>query len=183
MRKIGYARVAYPDQNLDTQLTKLLINGCDLVYSEQVNVYYKEQLELEHCLDELKADDTLVIEKLKVLGFTPKKLMEFFESRILPYDIHLEVLDLGINTNTEEGQSFIEVFKKLSESENILLKERTTNGLEAAKERGRYGGRPQLSEDKRKYIKQLYASRTYTPNEISKMVGVSRTTVYRIVKK
>ncbi|MEK4792448.1 hypothetical protein ACR77Q_00795 [Staphylococcus epidermidis] len=30
MRKIGYARVAYPDQNLDTQLTKLLINGCDL---------------------------------------------------------------------------------------------------------------------------------------------------------
>ena len=50
MRKIGYARVAYPDQNLDTQLTKLLINGCDLVYSEQVNVYYKEQLELEHCL-------------------------------------------------------------------------------------------------------------------------------------
>ncbi|WFR69886.1 recombinase family protein [Staphylococcus saprophyticus] len=72
MRKIGYARVAYPDQNLDTQLTKLLINGCDLVYSEQVNVYYKEQLELEHCLDELKTDDTLVIEKLKVLGFTPK---------------------------------------------------------------------------------------------------------------
>ena len=81
MRKIGYARVAYPDQNLDTQLTKLLINGCDLVYSEQVNVYYKEQLELEHCLDELKTDDTLVIEKLKVLGFTPKKLIEFFESR------------------------------------------------------------------------------------------------------
>ncbi|PWG68374.1 hypothetical protein DEM28_24435, partial [Enterobacter mori] len=63
------------------------------------------------------------------------------------------------------------------------LKERTTNGLEAAKERGRYGGRPQISEDKRNYIKQLYASRMYTQSEISKMVGISRTTIYRILKK
>lgn len=82
MRKIGYARVAYPDQNLDIQITKLLINRCNLVYSEQVNVYYKEQLELENCLDELQTNDTLVIEKLKVLGFTPKRLIEFFENKI-----------------------------------------------------------------------------------------------------
>ena len=183
MRKIGYARVAYPDQDLDIQITKLLMNRCNLVYSEQVNVYYKEQLELEHCLDELRVNDTLVIEKLEVLGFTPKRLIEFFENKILPYDIYLEVLDLGINTDTEEGQLFIKVFKMLSETENILLKERTTNGLEAARERGRYGGRPQISEYKRNYIKQLYASRMYTPSEISKMVGISRTTIYRILKK
>lgn len=83
MRKIGYARVAYPDQDLDIQITKLLMNRCNLVYSEQVNVYYKEQLELEHCLDELRANDTLVIEKLEVLGFTPKRLIEFFETSIV----------------------------------------------------------------------------------------------------
>ena len=93
------------------------------------------------------------------------------------------MLDLDINTNTEEGQLFIKVFKMLSETENILLKERTTNGLEAAKKRGRYGGRSQISEVKRNYIKQLYASRMYTPSEISKMVGISRTTIYKILKK
>ncbi|SUL82110.1 resolvase [Staphylococcus aureus] len=35
MRKIGYARVPYADQNLDVEITHLLINGCDLVFSEK----------------------------------------------------------------------------------------------------------------------------------------------------
>lgn len=34
------------------------------------------------------------------------------------------MFDLDINTNIEEGQLFIEIFKMLSETENILLKER-----------------------------------------------------------
>ncbi|PAF66108.1 hypothetical protein APV34_13675 [Staphylococcus aureus] len=41
MRKIGYARVPYTDQNLDVEITHLLINGCDLVFSEKVFIYSK----------------------------------------------------------------------------------------------------------------------------------------------
>ena len=88
MRKIGYARVPYTDQNLDNEITHLLINGCDLVFSEKVNVYSKEQIELKNCLEELKENDILVITDLKALGLTPKQFINFLDNEIISKNIH-----------------------------------------------------------------------------------------------
>ena len=115
MRKIGYARVPYTDQNLDNEITHLLINGCDLVFSEKVNVYSKEQIELKNCLEELKENDILVITDLKALGLTPKQFINFLDHEIISKNFHLEVLNLDINTQNEYGQYFIRIFKMLLE--------------------------------------------------------------------
>ncbi|REI09990.1 recombinase family protein [Staphylococcus felis] len=184
MRKIGYARVPYADQNLDVQVTHLLINGCDLVFSEKVNIYSKEQVELKNCLEELKENDFLVITDLKTLGLTPKQFIHFLDCEILSKNFHLEVLNLSINTQSEYGEYFIRVFKMLLESEKTLVQERTSNGLNAAREKGRKGGRPQKIEKSQKhYIKQLYDSDKYTGEEIAQMTGLSRTSIYRIIRE
>jgi DNA invertase Pin-like site-specific DNA recombinase len=52
-------------------------------------------------------------------------------------------------------------------------------GLQAARERGRRGGRPALmTEDKVKLARSMYESNDYTVAGIAKILGVSRTTVY-----
>lgn len=107
MRKIGYARVPYADQNLDVEITHFLINGCDLVFSEKINIYSKNQIELENCLQELKENDILVINDLKTLGLTPKQFMHFIDNEIISKNFHLEVLNLNVNTQNEYGQYFI----------------------------------------------------------------------------
>lgn len=184
MRKIGYARVPYTDQNLDNEITHLLINGCDLVFSEKVNVYSKEQIELKNCLEELKENDILVITDLKALGLTPKQFINFLDHEIISKNFHLEVLNLDINTQNEYGQYFIRIFKMLLESEKVLVQERTSNGLNAAREKGRKGGRPQKIEKSQKQnIKQLYDSDKYTGEEIAQMTGLSRSSIYRIIKE
>ncbi|NHF44046.1 recombinase family protein [Staphylococcus aureus] len=184
MRKIGYARVPYTDQNLDVEITHLLINGCDLVFSEKVNIYSKNQIELKSCLEELKENDILVINDLKTLGLTPKQFMDFIDNEIISKNLHLEVLNLNINTQNEYGQYFIRVLQMLLESEKVLVQERTSNGLKAAREKGRKGGRPQkVEKSQRYYIKQLYDSDKYTGEEIAQMTGLSRSSIYRIIKE
>ncbi|WP_285489799.1 recombinase family protein [Staphylococcus haemolyticus] len=114
-----YARVLYTDQNLDNQITYLLTNGCDLVFSEKVNVYSKEQIEFKSCLEELKENDILVITDLKALGLTLRQFINFLDHEIISKNFHLEVLNLDINTQNEYGKYFIRVFKMLLESEKF----------------------------------------------------------------
>ncbi|MFL1624569.1 helix-turn-helix domain-containing protein [Staphylococcus capitis] len=72
----------------------------------------------------------------------------------------------------------------LLESEKVLVQERTSNGLNAAREKGRKGGRPQKIEKSQKQnIKQLYDSDKYTGEEIAQMTGLSRTSIYRIIRE
>ncbi|SDK00997.1 Helix-turn-helix domain of resolvase [Jeotgalicoccus aerolatus] len=72
----------------------------------------------------------------------------------------------------------------LLESEKVLVQERTSNGLNAAREKGRKGGRPQkIEESQKQYIKQLYDSDKYTGEEIAQMTGLSRTSIYRIIRE
>ena len=72
----------------------------------------------------------------------------------------------------------------LLESEKVLVQERASNGLNAAREKGRKGGRPQKIEKSQKQnIKQLYDSDKYTGEEIAQMTGLSRTSIYRIIRE
>lgn len=70
-----------------------------------------------------------------------------------------------------------------AELEANLLSERTKKGLESVRARGRTGGRPRLPEHKRREIKFLYDEQKLTGEEIAEHTGVSRTSVYRIIKE
>lgn len=76
------------------------------------------------------------------------------------------------------------VFGALSEFERNLIKERTRAGLEAARARGRQGGRPEkLSDEQKELVKTLYANKSHSIGAICKMVGVGKTTLYKYINK
>jgi DNA invertase Pin-like site-specific DNA recombinase len=65
-----------------------------------------------------------------------------------------------------------------------LIRERTMAGLEAARVRGRHGGRPRaLDDDKAKLARRLKAEGDHSVGEICSMLGVGRSTLYRYLKE
>ena len=182
MVKIGYARVSTQDQNLDSQIDLLKDYGCNRIFSEKVSGRKYKRTELDKCLDYMREGDTLVITKLDRLGRTTKQLIELSQ-HLEDNEIDLEIVDMNINTNDAMGKMFFTMMSAFAELEANLLSERTKKGLASARARGRTGGRPGINENKKDMIKSLYNSKEYTGEEIAKMTGVSRGTVYRVIKE
>lgn len=182
MAKIGYARVSTRDHNLDSQIDMLKAVGCDRIFSEKVSGRKFKRTELDNCLDYLRDDDTLVITKLDRLGRTTKQLIELSQ-HLEDNGIDLEIIDMNINTKDAMGKMFFTMMSGFAELEANLLSERTKKGLESARSRGRVGGRPRITQEKVNMIVSLYHSKTYTINEIMKMTGVSKGTIYNVINQ
>ena len=66
----------------------------------------------------------------------------------------------SIDTTTSNGKLVFHLFAALAEFERNLIGERTRAGLDAARARGRKGGRPKaLDDEKRKLLRLMLDSR------------------------
>lgn len=182
MSKIGYARVSTKDQNLNSQVDVLKEHGCERIFSEKVSGRKYNRTELDKCLDYMREGDTLVITKLDRLGRTTKQLIELSQYLEDNY-IDLEIIDMNINTRDAMGKMFFTMMSAFAELEANLLSERTKKGLESARSRGRLGGRPKIPQEKEKMIISLYNSKQHTINDIIKMTGISKGTIYNVINK
>src|SRR3954468_10353986 len=90
----------------------------------------------------------------------------------------------NIDTTTSGGKLIFHIFGALAEFERDIIKERTQAGLQAARARGRRGGRPKRQPSSRKVAmaKALYADKSQTVAEICKTLGISRATLYRYIQ-
>jgi DNA invertase Pin-like site-specific DNA recombinase len=88
----------------------------------------------------------------------------------------------SIDTRTSSGKLIFHIFGALAEFEKNLIHERTRAGLEAARARGRQGGRPnKLNKDKRRLVIDLYQGKKHSIKQICEMVGISKPTLYKYV--
>jgi DNA invertase Pin-like site-specific DNA recombinase len=86
----------------------------------------------------------------------------------------------SIDTTTPGGKLVFHIFAALAEFERDLIRERTRAGLEAARARGRTGGRPSvMTAEKLRAARALYDAREHTTAQIAEVLGVSRATLYR----
>src|SRR5262249_12304993 len=92
----------------------------------------------------------------------------------------LRVLHQGIDTTTPAGRLFFHLVGALAEFERDLISERTRDGLDAARARGRVGGRPRgMTPQKATLARQMYDTREHTVAVIARTLGVSRASIYR----
>lgn len=175
--RIGYARVSTDDQTLDLQLDAL--KDCEAVYQEKASGKSKERPELEHCLKALRAGDTLVVWRLDRLGRSLPDLVQIVTA-LEERGIGFESLTEKIDTTSATGKLTFHVFAALAEFERNIIRERTRAGLDAARARGRKGGRkPALNERQVREIRALLADPEIQVGEVARKYGVSRTTLYK----
>lgn len=181
--KIGYARVSTITQNMELQIDALNKAGCEKIITEQSSgsvANRAELLQAKGCT--LRSGDTFVVWRLDRLGRSLKDLISWTEW-FSQNNIGFESICEGINTNTSTGNLFVHLFGALAEFEHNLIKERTKAGLEAARSRGRQGGRPlKLNAEKRQLTVDLYNNKKHSLKQICEVVGISKPTLYKYVE-
>src|SRR5215831_10878349 len=162
---IGYARVSTNEQNLDLQRDALLKAGCleKNIYTDKITGTKADRKGLEQALSHMRSGDTFVVWRLDRLGRSLKHLIETV-TRLQEQEIAFKSITENIDTSTATGQLVFHLFGALAEFERNLIRERTIAGLEAARARGRRGGRPELkaSATKVAMAKKLYTDKTNT---------------------
>lgn len=180
MTIIGYARVSTCEQTLDLQRDALQESGASNIYEDKASGKTTDRPELLHCLKALREGDMLVVWRLDRLGRNLKDLMSIVNDLDVR-GVKFKSLKESIDTSGPAGKLVFHLFGALAEFERELVRERTLAGLEAARARGRNGGRPHALDPKqRKAALALMEDRTMSVAEISRHFGVSRSTLYGI---
>ena len=180
---IGYARVSTDDQNLDLQRDALQQAGCERVFEDTASGAKAERVGLVALMEVLRAGDTVVIWRMDRLGRSLKDLIALVE-RLEAVGVGLRSLQEKIDTTSSGGRLVFHLFGALAEFERNLIRERTQAGLTAARARGRHGGRKKrLDPAKQKIALRLYHERQHTVEEICRMMGVGRSTLYNYLNE
>ena len=179
---IGYARVSTADQTLDLQKDALHQAGCSKIFTDTASGAKAERTGLDEALNYVRAGDTLVVWRLDRLGRSLNHLIETITG-LNNRHIGFKSITESIDTTTSGGKLIFHIFGALAEFERDIIRERTQAGLQAARARGRKGGRPKSLTGKKAAIAQeLYHNKNNTIDEICKTLNVSRATFYRYVK-
>ncbi|HKK22747.1 MAG TPA: recombinase family protein [Pseudohaliea sp.] len=179
MMLIGYARVSTRDQTPSLQRDALTAAGCARIFEETASGGQRERPQLTAALDYLRPGDTLAVWKLDRLARSLKQLIETVEA-LGARDIGFRSLTEAIDTNTAGGRLVFHIFASLAEFERSVIRERTRAGLDAAKARGRTGGRPPaLDPADLAAARALLRDPDITVADVAKRLKVAPSTLYR----
>ena len=179
---IGYARVSTQEQTLNLQKDALLKAGCEKIFTDTISGNSTERKGLYEALKYVRSGDTLIVWKLDRLGRSLKHLIETMSS-LQETGIGFKSLTESIDTTTSGGKLIFHVFGALAEFERDLIRERTKAGLEAARARGRLGGRPlKLDAKKQLVLRSMYSNKSNSLAIICNNLQISKATLYRYLK-
>jgi len=142
----GYARVSTEEQNLDMQVDALTQFGVEKIYKEKLTGTRRDRPQLEDLLKILRSGDKIVVYKLDRISRSTKHLIELSEL-FNDMGVHFVSITDSIDTSTAMGKFFFRIMASIAELERDIISERTKSGLQAARSRGKKGGRPTKKED------------------------------------
>lgn len=175
---IGYARVSTHDQDTALQVDALKAAGCERIFVETMSGASHERPKLKAALRAAKNGDALVVWKLDRLARSFSHLLETVAT-LDRRGIGFLSLTESIDTVTAGGRLVLHIFGALAEFERAIIQERTMAGLEAARARGRVGGRPRkLSAEDLANARALLSESDLSVPAIARRLNVSVSTLY-----
>src|SRR5512144_3076697 len=179
---VGYARVSTLEQPVALQQDALTKAGCERIFTDTASGSRTDRSGLDQSLSFLRdGEDILVVWRLDRLGRSLGHLIDTI-GMLQDRGIGFKSLQEQIDTTTSGGKLVFHVFGALAEFERDLIRERTQAGLDAARARGRFGGRPKALDPRKAAIAQaLYNDKTNTIADICRTLRISRATLYRSI--
>ena len=176
---IGYARISTDHQLHDLQLDALNKHGCEKIFTETASGSQRDRPQLKAAIEYAREGDVIVVWSLSRLGRSLRQLIQTIE-QLEEYGVGFKSLKENIDTTSASGKLIFHVFGALAEFERGHLRERTMEGLAAARARGRVGGRPKaLSSSDLKAAMAMLRDASISVKDVAEKLGVSRTTLYR----
>jgi DNA invertase Pin-like site-specific DNA recombinase len=177
---VGYVRVSTSDdrQSTDLQRDALRSVGVDErnIHQDRASGARDDRPGLKLCLEYLHSGDVLIVWKLDRLGRSLAHLIEIVGD-LRTRGVGFRSLTESIDTTTAMGEFLFHVFGALAQYERSLIRERVLAGLEAAKRRGRVGGRPRKLDAERVDAAQALLASGMTVSAAARSVSVPRSTL------
>ncbi len=185
---IGYSRVSKTDgsQVVDLQRDALIRAGVPSqhIYQDFASGKREDRPGLKACLKALRKGDVLVVWKLDRLGRDLRHLVNTVQD-LSEKNVGFKVLagqGAEIDTTTASGKLIFGIFASLAEFERELIRERTKAGLDAARARGRKGGRKfSMTKAKVRLAQVAMKERETSVASLCNELGITRATLYRYV--
>lgn len=185
MGLIGYARISTIEgkQVLDRQLDALTAVGCVRIFEDRAPGARAERPGLAACLDFLRTGDVLVVLDLDRLGRLAAELIVLID-QLAARGIAFRALNAPMDTTTPAGRAFLQIQAAFAEMERNIIRQRVTEGLAAARARGRKGGRPRImTAEKLRYAMHLMADSTRSiPDICRELGGIRPSTLYHYLQ-
>jgi DNA invertase Pin-like site-specific DNA recombinase len=178
----GYIRVSSVDQNIDRQLEGL---DFEEVFTDKVSAKNMERPALKECMRHLRKGDTLHVHSIDRLArnlFDLQKIVSSLTEKGIAVHFHKETL---VFTGQDDAMQKLQLqmMGAFAEFERSLIRERQREGIAAAKAKGKHLGRPGLLDDQQKAEIREKRMAGSTPTALGKKYGVSRATIYNIIKE
>lgn len=185
-RIIGYCRVSTEDQNLDMQERAIEKYAEDkglrlVMYVEKASSRKSDRVELLNAMKAATQGDLFVVYKLDRLARSTKELYELTE-QLKEKQVDFVSISDAFDTSTPTGKAMFGMLAVFAEFERDIIQQRTKAGLEAARKRGRIGGRPTIDGKVKKRVRTLFEAGE-SASDIAKEYGIGRATVYKIINE
>lgn len=173
----GYGRVSTKDQNSARQ-KEALQNKCDVYFEDKLSGRNMDRPEFQKMIEQLRPGDSVMVVSIDRLGRNLKELVEL-SSKLKDMGVNIVALNQGIDTSSKMGQLFYNFMALMSEMELMFIQERQREGIELAKQNGRYKGRPLKKLDGWEQLSKEVAENKLSVDRACQLLKISRSTFYR----
>ena len=150
MAIFGYARVSTDGQTLAAQHSQLHTMGCTKIFAEKISGAVTNRPELNKALAELQDGDVFVVTRLDRLARSTRDLLNILDTISKAGAGFRSLADTWADTTTAHGRLMLTILGGLAEFERELIRVRTGDGRQRAKDRGvRFGRPPKLTAEQR----------------------------------
>lgn len=177
----AYIRVSTKNQNYCPQIDAIFskYKNIDRIFIDCDSGFKKDRKGLSDMISLLKKEDTIVTLSLDRLGRS-FIVIDHIIQEIENAGSYLIAINEEINTKENPNKEFIKKISFYSEVEVGKIKERTSLGRNYAKKNGiKFGRKPKIINNN---VVELY-NQGLSYKSIADKIGVSRSTVYRFLKK
>ena len=171
---IAYVRVSTIEQNEARQVEALRIHQIDKWFKEKVSGKDTNRPQLQAMLEFAREGDTIYIHDFSL------KLVETLQAK----NIRLVSNKENIDTHTPTGKLMLTMIVAINEFERMNLLERQREGIAIAKRKGVYKGRQPvaISPEEWQAAYSDYCARRISKVQMAKSLGISRTTLDKLLK-
>jgi DNA invertase Pin-like site-specific DNA recombinase len=175
-------RVSTENQNHDLQRDALTASGCERIYQDVISGAAETRTGLSEALAALKPGDTFIVWRLDRLGRSLVHLVNTVND-LAKREIGFRSLQEGFDTTHNGGRLVFHIFAALAEFERGVIRERTQAGLQAARSRGRIGGRPAKMDDRKVQMAKTLIAGGSSMAEVAEALGIHAATLYRAMAR
>ena len=189
--KYGYVRVSSKSQesnsSIESQKQLLIDNGIQpknirVEVGSGANEIKNRPVFQKLMEEDLQANDLLMVTKIDRCS---RNTLEFLKLQDILFKrkITFVALDLPTSVDLATNKLIATTLSGIAEFENARRKERQKQGIRAAQNEGKYRGRKTvITKTLIQKVKDLKENKKLSVSEISRVIGISRPTIYRVLK-